>query len=138
MPLITIDMHAATTTPDKCRRISDALHQAMREVLAIPDDDRFHIFHQHPDGLLIHDDVAFGVPRDDQLILITLSFNQRDSETKQRLFATIVRLLEERADVTRDQVMMRIVETARDNWWASGRVVDPETGYDERMEVARA
>jgi hypothetical protein len=25
-------------------------------------------------------------------------------------------------------------ETARENWWAAGRVVDPATGYDERMK----
>jgi hypothetical protein len=27
-----------------------------------------------------------------------------------------------------------VVETGRSNWWAHGRVVNPDTGYDERMD----
>ncbi len=69
-------------------------------------------------------------------MFITLSFNQRPAEQKERLFAAVVQQLEGRAGVTRDQVVMRILETASENWWASGRVVNPATGYDERMDVA--
>ncbi|MFD4343526.1 hypothetical protein ACFWQ6_01360 [Streptomyces coelicoflavus] len=29
--------------------------------------------------------------------------------------------------------MLMAVETARENWWAAGRTVDPVTGYDARM-----
>jgi hypothetical protein len=35
--------------------------------------------------------------------------------------------------VPEEDVAFRIVETARENWWAAGRVIDPTTGYDERM-----
>jgi hypothetical protein len=32
--------------------------------------------------------------------------------------------------------MMVVFETARENWWVAGRVVDLATGYDERMTVS--
>lgn len=35
--------------------------------------------------------------------------------------------------VPEEDVAFRIVETARENWWAAGRVIAPATGYDERM-----
>lgn len=64
---------------------------------------------------------------------ITLSFNIRTAETKSALFESLVRHLEEIAQVPREDVAFRILETSRENWWAAGRVINPDTGYDERM-----
>ncbi len=133
MPFITVDLHAGTTTADQRRAVSDALHEAMKEALAIPDDDRFHVFYEHEDGFFFHEDVVFGIPRDTGLMCITLSFNDRPADQKERLYAAIERNLRERAGVARDRIAVRVLETARENWWAAGRVVDPATGYDERM-----
>lgn len=136
MPLIDISLHQGVTTPAERRAISDALHAAMVETLGIPDDDRFHYFHEFGEGSVFHEDVVFGVPRTERLMCITLSFNDRAAETKQALFASLVRQLEDVAGVPPQDVAVRIVETARENWWAAGRVVDPTTGYDERMSPA--
>lgn len=42
MPLIDIYLHQGVTTREQRKAISDAIHAAMVETLAIPDDDRFH------------------------------------------------------------------------------------------------
>lgn len=133
MPLIDIYLHHGVTTRDQRKAISDALHAAMVETLAIPDDDRFHYFHEFPDGSAFHEDVVFGLPRSNRLIGITLSFNDRTAETKNALFESLVKHLQQTAGVPREDVVFRIVETARENWWAAGRVIDPTTGYDARM-----
>ena len=133
MPLIDIYLHQGVTTPDQRKAISDALHAAMVETLAVPDDDRFHFFHEFPEGSVFHEDVVFGIPRSKQLMCITLSFNHRTAETKSALFESLVKHLQLIAGVPREAVAFRILETARENWWAAGRVVDPDTGYDERM-----
>ena len=138
MPFITVDLHAGTTTAAQRRAVSDALHAAMKEVLRIPDDDRFHAFYEHEEGFFFHEDVIFGLPRDNGLMCITLSFNNRPAEEKQRLYAAIERHLHDRAGVTRDRFALRVLETARENWWAAGRVVNPETGYDVRMQAPTA
>lgn len=135
MPLISIDLHEGATTAAQRRTISEALHAAMREVLGIPADDRFHIFTEHPEGTMFHEDVAFGIPRDERTMFISLSFNERTAEEKNRLYAAVVDHLGRDAGVGRDQVLMRVIETANENWWASGRIVDPATGYDERMSL---
>jgi phenylpyruvate tautomerase PptA (4-oxalocrotonate tautomerase family) len=77
--------------------------------------------------------VVFGLPRGERTMLIQLSFNQRTAEQKNELFQAIVSNLLLFADVPEEDIMMMIVETARENWWAAGRVVNPETGYDARM-----
>ncbi|WP_329454853.1 tautomerase family protein [Streptomyces sp. NBC_01497] len=133
MPLVDVYLHQGVTTRDQRRAISDAIHAAMVETLVIPDDDRFHYFHEFPEGSVFHDDVVFGLPRSERLIGITLSFNDRTAETKNALFESLVKHLLQIAGVPREDVVLRILETARENWWAAGRVVDPHTGYDERM-----
>lgn len=133
MPLIDVYLHQGVTTRDQRKAISDAIHSAMIETLAIPDDDRFHFFHEFPEGTMFHDDVVFGVPRSQRMMCITLSFNNRTAETKKALFESLTRHLQESAGVPPEDVAFRILETPRENWWAAGRVVDPDTGYDERM-----
>jgi phenylpyruvate tautomerase PptA (4-oxalocrotonate tautomerase family) len=133
MPLIDIYLHQGVTTRDQRKTISDAIHAAMVETLAIPDDDRFHFFHEFPEGTAFHEDVVFGIPRSNRLMCITLSFNDRTTDTKKALFESLVKHLQEKAGVPKEDVAFRILETARENWWAAGRVIDPATGYDERM-----
>lgn len=133
MPVVSIDLHEGATTPAQRQAISDAIHAAMVEVLGIPDDDRFHFFHELPVGSIFHEDTAFGVARTQRLLFITLSFNERTAEIKNALFEALVRHLGTIAGWQKDEVMFRVIETARENWWAYGRVVNPDTGYDERM-----
>jgi phenylpyruvate tautomerase PptA (4-oxalocrotonate tautomerase family) len=133
MPLIDIYLHQGVTTRDQRKAISDAIHASLVETLAVPADDRFHFFHEFPEGSLFHEDVVFGVPRSEELMCITLSFNNRTAETKQALFESLVKHLKEMAGVAREAVALRVLETARENWWVAGRVIDPSTGYDERM-----
>lgn len=133
MPFVSIEVRQGVTTSQQRKTISDAIVAAMIEVLAIPADDRFHVFHEIPDGGMFHEPVAFGLPRTDRLMFITLSLNYRTPEVKSALFESLVRHLRDIAEVPSEEVMFRIIETAPENWWADGRAVNPETGYDERM-----
>jgi phenylpyruvate tautomerase PptA (4-oxalocrotonate tautomerase family) len=133
MPLTDIYLHQGVTTRDQRKAISAAIHAAMVETLAIPEDDRFHFFHEFPEGTMFHEDVVFALPRTQHMMCISLSFNNRAADTKKALFASLVKHLQEDAGVPEEDVAFRIVETARENWWAAGRVIDPTTGYDERM-----
>lgn len=132
MPLISISLRQGTT-PEHRRLVSEALHESMVDVLKIPRDDQFHVFHEVPDDNFVMQPVVFGIPRSRRTLFIQLSFNERSAEQKAELFRAIVDNLRLRAGVPEEDVMLMAVETARENWWAAGRVVDPATGYDERM-----
>ena len=133
MPFTTIEMHEGAYTAQQRKVISDAIHDAMIETLAIPEDDRIHFFHVLPEGSVFHDHVMFGKPRTERLFFLTFSFNMRSAELKEALYRSTVRHLAATAGVSSDEVVMRVVETASENWWADGREVDPETGFDTRM-----
>lgn len=135
MPLINVYLRQGTT-PEYRRDVSSALHKAMVDVLKVPQDDQFHVFHEvTPDNFVIQP-VAFGLPRGERTMFVQLSFNQRTAEQKKELFRAIVDNLRRFAGVPEEDVMIVVFETARENWWAAGRVIDPDTGYDARMTGA--
>jgi phenylpyruvate tautomerase PptA (4-oxalocrotonate tautomerase family) len=132
MPLINVYLRQGTTSEYR-HLVSEALHKSMVDVLKIPQDDQFHVFHEvTPDNFVIQP-VVFGLRRSERTMFIQLSFNQRTAEQKNELFRAIVANLRLFADVAEEDVMLMVVETARENWWAAGRVINPDTGYDERM-----
>ncbi|MFS8198796.1 tautomerase family protein [Streptomyces sp. CWNU-52B] len=133
MPLITVSLRQGTT-PEYRRLVSAALHTAMVDVLKIPQDDQFHVFHEVTSDNFVIQPVVFGLRRrSERTLFIQLSFNRRGPEQKAALFRAIVDNLRLFADVPEEDVMLVAFETASENWWAAGRVVDPDTGYDERM-----
>lgn len=132
MPLITINLQKGTTEQQR-RAISDGIHAAMTEVLKVPEDDQFHVFNELDQTTMIYQPVAFGRPRSNRLMFIQLYFNERSDDTKAQLFSAIVNNLRDRAGLDEDDIALMVIETGRANWWASGRVVNPTTGYDERM-----
>ncbi|MEW2291180.1 tautomerase family protein [Streptomyces sp. NPDC006743] len=133
MPLINIYLRRGTPAEYR-RNVSLGLHKAMVDVLKIPQDDQFHVFHEVvPDNFQMQP-VVFGLRRTERTMLIQLSFNHRTAEQKAQLFQAVVDNLRLFAGVPEEDILMMINETARENWWAAGRVVDPVTGYDERME----
>jgi phenylpyruvate tautomerase PptA (4-oxalocrotonate tautomerase family) len=132
MPLIHIYLRQGTT-PEHRRNVSTALHKSMVDVLKIPEDDQFHVFHEVTPENFVIQPVAFGLPRSERTMFIQLSFNHRTAEQKTELFQAIVDNLRLLADVPEEDFMLVAFETARENWWAAGRVINPDTGYDERM-----
>lgn len=132
MPLINIYLCQGTTAEHR-HDIAEALHQAMVDVLKIPQDDQFQVFHEVAPENFVMQPVVFGLPRSDRAMFIQLSFNQRTAEQKSELFRAIVGNLRQSAGVPEEDVLIVAFETARENWWAAGRVVNPETGYDARM-----
>ena len=133
MPLVNIYLREGTT-PEYRRNISLGIHKSMVDVLKIPQDDQFHVIHEvAPDNFQMQP-VVFGLRRSERTMFIQLSFNDRTAEQKAELFQAIVDNLQLFADVPEEDILLCVVETASENWWAAGRVVNPATGYDQRMD----
>ncbi|GAB3576012.1 tautomerase family protein [Amycolatopsis endophytica] len=134
MPWVNIHLRKGTT-PEFRRNVSLGIHRSMVDILKIPHDDQFHFFHEFDHDNVQMQPVAFGLRRGERVLAIQLFFNNRTPDEKARLFAAIVANLRLYADVPAEDVLLCVVETNSENWWAAGRMVDPETGYDERMTV---
>lgn len=132
MPMTKIYLRTGTT-PSHKRAISESIHRSLVDVLAIPDDDLYHIFHELADENLISAPVAFGLERRREAVFIQFYFAQRPTEVLQALYRSVVKNLQELAGLETRDVYLNVVPSPSVNWWADGRALDPETGFDARM-----
>lgn len=121
------------TTAERKLSISEAIHASLVDVLGIPDDDKYHVFHELEDENLISAPVAFGLERRREAVFIQPYFGPRPEETIRALFAAMVDNLQRLAGLETRDIYLNVVESPSANWWADGRVLDPETGFDERI-----
>lgn len=132
MPMTKIYMRKGST-PEHRRAISDAIHESLIDVLGIPEDDKFHIFHELDSDNLITAPVSFGLERRPEAIFVQLYFGARPVEVLQQLYRVLVDNLTKRTHLESRDIYINVVESASANWWADGRRLDPKTGFDERI-----
>ena len=123
----------AGSTRERKLAISDAIHASLMDVLGIPEDDKYHVFHEMADENLISAPVAFGLERRREAIFIQPYFGPRPEETLKALYAALVDNLQRLAGLETRDVYINVVESPSANWWADGRVLDPNTGFDKRI-----
>ena len=116
MPLARIDLPRGKSAEYK-RTISDVLYAAVREIFKVPEDDRFQVFTEHDPDTLIIDPHYLGIEKsaDAMIIQVTIS-GGRSGEMREAFFRYVADELHERLGVRREDVVINLVETQRDNW----------------------
>lgn len=132
MPMTKIYLRAGGTAEHK-RAISDCIHDALVEVLGIPEDDKFHFFHELAPENMITAPVAFGLERRPEAVFIQTYFGPRPASVLKELYVALVRNLTARTGLETRDIYINVIESASANWWADGRVLNPATGFDERI-----
>jgi 4-oxalocrotonate tautomerase len=103
------------------RSIADAVHEALVAQANVPRDDRFHVIQELDDDALIAHPSYGGVNRSKDLIIIEITLNAgRTVEIKKNLYADIAKRLADAADVRPDDVMISLIEVAKENWSFGG------------------
>ncbi|HYM62827.1 MAG TPA: tautomerase family protein [Thermoanaerobaculia bacterium] len=99
------------------RAIGDAVHGALVAQANVPADDRFQVFVELDTDCLSANPTYGGVSRSEDLIIIEIILNSgRTVEIKKSLYADIVRRLRAACDVRPDDVLISLVEVAKENW----------------------
>jgi len=116
VPLIQVDLdrNLFDSIGDE---LSAALHQAQLDALDIPADDLFQVFTPHGAGELRFDPGYNGVDRQRLLLLRITMVHMYSVATKQRLYAAIVKRLEE-TGVRPEDVLISVVENGFEDWYA--------------------
>lgn len=116
MPLVRISLIAGK--PDSFKhKISDAVHRAMVETINVPALDRFQIITEHGKNDFIYDAQYLNIARTDGLIIIQITMNTgRTTDMKKALYHRIAELLNQEAGVRKEDVLINLVETAKENW----------------------
>jgi phenylpyruvate tautomerase PptA (4-oxalocrotonate tautomerase family) len=116
MPLVRIDLRRGKPAPYH-RAISDAVHRAMVETINVPPLDRFQVISEHGPDDLIYDPRYLNIERTDSVVFVQITLNAgRTVDQKKALYARIVQLLAESPGVRPQDVLINLLEVARENW----------------------
>jgi len=116
MPCVRIDASHALHH-NEMLAISQAVHSALVSVFGVPEDDRFQVVVLHPEGGVVLPRQFLGVSHSVSAVLVQIDCAPgRTRETKQALFAAIASTVAQTSSVPADDVIIHLVETARDNW----------------------
>lgn len=116
MPLTFISMRSGKTELYK-QAIFDGLYRAMRETFSVPEDDQFMTITEYDAASFRYGSTYAGIDRTDDMIFIQISaMNTRSVEQKKALYRRIVEILAENPGIRTEDVLINIVEGARENW----------------------
>jgi phenylpyruvate tautomerase PptA (4-oxalocrotonate tautomerase family) len=117
MPLI--QMFFKGDRPESFRRaVSESVHRAMVEAYSAPESGKFQVFTQAKDDDLFFDAQYAGVQRSGNFIFIQLTAaNTRNTDQKQAFFKRAVELLGQDPGIRSDDIVIEIVENAKENWF---------------------
>jgi hypothetical protein len=121
MPLIRIDAIAGRT-PDQIQQLLDAAHRAMLTAFKVPERDRYQIYTEHAPNHFIVQDTGLGIPRTNNVIIVTVISRPRTEEMKKMFYAELCRELKASCGIEPSDVMVSIVSNTDADWsFGNGR-----------------
>ena len=128
MPLVRISLRHGKP-PEYRRAVGDAVHRAMVEAIGVPAHDRFQVVTEHePDGL-VYPPEYLGLAHTDDVVLVQITLNEgRGVELKRALYRRTADLLAEAVGVRPEDVVVNLVEVAKENWSFGGGVASYAPG----------
>ena len=116
MPFTRIDLPAGKSTEYRAA-VADAVQLSLHEALGVPSAERFQVVAEHSPGALIIDPGYLGVSRSADAMVVQVFLNRgRDTELKQKFYATLADQLQARVGLRREDVVVNLVEVGRDDW----------------------
>jgi hypothetical protein len=116
MPLVQVDL-PRTLFAEQGTRISDEIHQAFIDALAIPADDKFQIFRPREEAELVFDPGYGGVDRRSLIVIQVLMVHMYPVERKRELYRHIVTRLAG-IGIRPEDIQIALTENGYEDWYA--------------------
>jgi len=116
MPVAKIHLNKDVYTESRIKKISDAVQDALREILKIPPDDFFQIIHELPKNRFLHSPSFLGLTYSDEFILLEVTFLVgRSKEIRLALLKELNHRLAAEAGISPDDLVIMLHEIAGEN-----------------------
>lgn len=116
MPLVRIDV-PMNTSEDKRRQIGDVVYNALKDVMHVPENDRFQIISSHFWSDLIIDKTYMGIARSSDAIIIQITLTGgRSVDQKKALYKAIAEGPHTATGMRIEDVFIGLVEVVKENW----------------------
>ena len=116
MPLVRISVYSSTTSEGRAA-IANAVYEAMRETIGIPEGDRFIVVTSHGHDEFFVDPHFMGLDRTERYVLVQIFLSRgRAVGTKQALYARLAERLHQAAGIPKGDVMIVLTENSYEDW----------------------
>jgi phenylpyruvate tautomerase PptA (4-oxalocrotonate tautomerase family) len=116
MPIVRIDLRRGKSAA-YLTAVRNGIYAAMRESFNVPENDRFILVHQHDAEEFDYDAGYLGISRSDDLVIIQIACNNtRTVDQKKVFYKAIVDKLVADPGVRPEDVLINLLETAKENW----------------------
>jgi phenylpyruvate tautomerase PptA (4-oxalocrotonate tautomerase family) len=127
MPLVRIDLIRGKSAAFR-KALGEIIYKAMLETINVPENDKFQILTEHAADELNLADSYLGNSYTEGIILIQITLNAgRTVEMKKAFFKRIADDLHEQLNVRREDVVINLVEVAKENWSFGGGIAQYAT-----------
>jgi phenylpyruvate tautomerase PptA (4-oxalocrotonate tautomerase family) len=122
MPLARIDLIRGKSAAFR-KQLGEIVYQAMTDVINVPANDKFQIITEHAAEEFNIADSYLGNDYTQNIILIQITMNAgRTVEMKKAFFKRIADDLHDQLQVRREDVVINLVEVAKENWSFGGGI----------------
>jgi 4-oxalocrotonate tautomerase len=116
MPLVRIDL-PASTSPQDIKAVSASVHQAMVDTFNVPLADRFQTITRRATDELVCAAEFLEIKHSDKVVFVQITCSPgRSLDVKKALYQKIVTLIAAATQFQPSDVVINLVETARENW----------------------
>jgi 4-oxalocrotonate tautomerase len=116
MPFVRIDLKRGKSAEYR-KTLGEIVYNAMRDVINVPENDKFQIITEHDRGNLNYAESYLGNNYSDDLIFIQITLNAgRSVEMKKAFYKRIADDFQSRLEGRPDDIFISLVEVAKENW----------------------
>ena len=122
MPFVRIDLMRGKSIEYR-KTIGEIIYNAMRDVIDVPKDDKFQVITEHPVEAFNVSEGYLGNHYSKDVVLIQITLNAgRSVEQKKAFYKRIVDDLHDQLKMRREDVVINLVEVAKENWSFGGGI----------------
>lgn len=116
MPLVHVSVDQSVTREER-EAIAQAIYEAMRATIGIPEGDKFILVSPHGPQEIFADPAFMGMRRTSRFIIVQIFLSKgRTVEQKQALYRQVADRLHRAAGVSTDDVMTVLTENTYVDW----------------------
>ena len=116
MPFVRIDLKRGKS-PEYRKTLGEIVYQAMIELINVPQDDKFQVITEHDRAEMNFAESYLGNRYSDDVVFIQITLNAgRSVEMKKAFYKRIVDDYQAKLNGRPDDVVINLVEVAKENW----------------------
>ncbi|MBC7633090.1 tautomerase family protein [Aeromicrobium sp.] len=116
MPLVRIDVIQDRWSDDRLSDLAQTVQDVMVDVFAAPERDRYQVISEHRPGRIIALDTGLGFERSDDVVIVQVTQQGRNTAQKTALYAALASRLHDSVGLDPKDLVVSVVENTQADW----------------------